>query len=79
MPTVYRFAGYRVVIYPSDHAPEHVRVVGVVEAVIQLNCPNGPIAVRENYGFKAKDIRHIEKELMGVIAHLCAEWRRIHG
>jgi hypothetical protein len=42
MPTIVRFAGYRVVIYPNDHRPEHVHVIGRgVEAVFEVNCPNG--------------------------------------
>ena len=43
MPTVLRFEGLRVVIYPNDHRPAHVHVIGSrPEAVFDLNCPNGP-------------------------------------
>jgi len=28
MPTVLRFEGLRVVIYPNDHRPAHVHVIG---------------------------------------------------
>lgn len=28
MPTILRFEGLRVVIYPNDHSPEHVHVLG---------------------------------------------------
>lgn len=35
--------GLRVVIYPNDHRPAHVHVIGNgCEAVFNLNCPNGP-------------------------------------
>ena len=42
MPTVLWFFGYRVVIYPNDHRPEHVHVIGKgVEVVFEINCPDG--------------------------------------
>ncbi len=51
MPTIIRFAGFRVVIYPNDHRPEHVHVIGKgVEAAFEINCPAGEIDLRENYG-----------------------------
>src|SRR5437868_3887052 len=38
MPTVHRFDGLRVVIYPNDHRPAHVHVIGAGgEAVFFLN------------------------------------------
>ena len=42
----------RVVIYSNDHRPAHVHVIGAgKEAVFELNCPPGPVVLRENYGF----------------------------
>ena len=52
MPTVLCFDGLRVVIYPNDHRPAHVHVIGGgCEAVFDLHCPEGPPELRENYGF----------------------------
>ncbi len=49
MPTVLSFAGYRIVVYPNDHRQAHVHVSGNdCEAVFELNCPIGPIVLREN-------------------------------
>ena len=43
MPTVWRIGTHRVVIYPNDHRPAHVHVVGRGgEAVFVLHCPDGP-------------------------------------
>lgn len=43
MVTVLRGDGFRVVIYPNDHRPAHVHVIGAEhEAVFNLNCPAGP-------------------------------------
>ncbi len=52
MVTVLRVNGFRVVIYPNDHRPAHVHVISAEhEAVFNLNCPDGPPSLRENYGF----------------------------
>ena len=80
MPTIVRFLGLRVVIYPNDHRPAHVHVVGNgSEAVFNLHCPKGPPEVRENYGFTRKDIAKITGQLMNQLALLCEEWSQIHG
>ena len=61
MPTVLRFNGHRVVIWPNDHAPAHVHVISAGgEAVFNLRCPNGPPKLRENYGFRLTDLNRIE-------------------
>jgi Domain of unknown function (DUF4160) len=75
-----RFGGLRVVVYPNDHRPAHVHVVGNgCEAVFFLNGPNGPPTLRENYGFSSKGIRQIRSRLAANLALLAEEWRRIHG
>ena len=52
MPTVLRIGNLRVAIYPNDHRPAHVHVIGPEhEALFYLNCPEGPVSLRENYGF----------------------------
>jgi hypothetical protein len=80
VPTVLRIGGLRVVIWPNDHRPAHVHVKGAGgEAVFNLNCPGGPPALRESYGFRLADLNAIEDALSGAIAALCAEWRTIHG
>ena len=62
MPTVGdRIDGLRVVIYPNDHRPAHVHVIGNgCEAVFKLNCPEGPPELRENYGFAAGKLSRIK-------------------
>jgi hypothetical protein len=75
VPTVFRFDGLRVVIYPNDHRPAHVRG----EAVFNLHCPNGPPTLRESFGFSRAALSRIEDELAVALSRLCAEWRTIHG
>lgn len=80
MPTVMTIAGVRVVIYLNDHRPAHVHLLGHSnKAVIDLFCPNGPLAIRENYGFSGSELRRFMKVLSRSVATLCTEWRAIHG
>ena len=79
MPTVLRIGGLRVVIYPNDHRPAHVHVIGDGEAVFILHCPDGPPELRECYGLKRSDVAHIAGALAAHLTTLCNEWRTIHG
>lgn len=80
MPTVFRFNGLRVVIYPNDHRPAHVHIKGAGgEAVFILHCPGGPPELRENYGFRLSELNTIETTISGQLAALCAEWSNHHG
>jgi hypothetical protein len=80
VPAVHRFEGLRVVIYPNDHRPAHVHVIGRgCEAVFNLSHSAGPVELRENYGFSRKEIVRIEAELTEHITSLCRAWEDIHG
>lgn len=80
MPTVYRFHGLRVVIYPNDHRPAHVHVIGNgCEAVFRLNPPTGPSDLRENFGFSARDLAMIASEIDRQLVVLYVQWSAIHG
>lgn len=79
MPTVHRIDGLRVVIYPNDHAPSHVHVLGAGgEAVFKLNCPDGPVELREVLGHDKKTVVRAEAALNEVLSSLCRKWREIH-
>ena len=80
MPKVMRVAGLRVVIYPNDHPPPHVHVIGAKgEAVYFLNCPEGPARLRESYRFIGSELRRIETGLHVHSLVLCREWETIRG
>lgn len=80
MPSILTISGLRVVVYPNDHRPAHVHVIGNgCEAVFNLRCPKGPPEIRENYGFARKDLAMIASELTANLAALCSDWRQIHG
>jgi hypothetical protein len=80
MPTVLRLGAVRVVIYPNDHRPAHVHVVGAGgEAAFVLHCPQGPPTLRESYGFNRQDIGRISEAIGAHLVQLCEEWSSIHG
>lgn len=79
MPTVLRIGVLRVVVYPNDHRPAHVHVIGRgAEAVFNLNCPIGPPVLRENFGFSISEANRIKRALAAELERLCAEWGMIH-
>ncbi len=80
MPTITTLFGWRVVVYPNDHRPAHVHLIGAgLEAVFDLNCPGGPPALRENYGFSRRDLQRAADALGKQLTSLCEAWSRIHG
>lgn len=79
VPTILRLDGLRVVIYPNDHLPAHVHVIGPgMEAVFELNCPDGPVSLRQSYRFSPQQLRAILAGLTAALRKLCGEWRKIH-
>jgi hypothetical protein len=80
MPTILTLGSARVVIYTSDHRPAHVHVRdGNLEAVFTLNCPQGPVELRENYGFSFPTVNKLAKLIQVHVEAACAAWRAIHG
>jgi hypothetical protein len=80
MPTVLSFGRLRIVIYPNDHRPAHVHVVGQGhEAVFVLNRRQRSATVRENYGFAKRDLSRIRERLNANFDLLLEAWERIHG
>lgn len=71
--------GWRVVIYPNDHRPPHVHVMGVqVHARFELLCDMGKVQLMSNVGFTQSQIQLIAAYLVKHLKHLCKEWGRIH-
>ncbi|HCQ49005.1 MAG TPA: DUF4160 domain-containing protein [Achromobacter sp.] len=79
MPSVARLNGLRVVIYPNDHGPAHVHVIGGgSEAIFLLRCPSGPPELRSNDGFSGAALRNLRLQLSEILPCLCSHWRSIH-
>ncbi len=67
-------------IYPNDHRPAHVHVIGGgCEAVFNLHCPDGPVELRENFGFSRQEVTRVVADLADHLTALCQAWERIHG
>jgi len=67
-------------IYTNDHRPAHVHVWdGRREAVFNLNCPAGPVELRENYGFALPEVNNLVRTLQMHLKSLCTAWETIHG
>jgi len=76
VPTVLRLDGLRVVIYPNDHPPAHVHVIGpgwVV--VVDLLGPE----VREVIGCNEREARRVLRLVADRQIMLVEAWRRYHG
>ena len=76
MPTVLRLGGWRVVIYPSDHAPAHVHVVGPGWVVV-VNLIG--MEVREVIQADQRTANEVLRQLKVHQDALLSEWRRFHG
>lgn len=74
MPTVLRIDGLRVVVYPNDHSPPHVHVIGPGWVVV-LAGPN----IREAIGCNEADARRALHLVAGHQAALMEAWMRHHG
>ncbi|TCL03683.1 uncharacterized protein DUF4160 [Sodalis ligni] len=78
MPTIFRFKGWRVMIYTMDHLPPHVHVIGANGQVVFVLLKDN-IELREMIGVKPKELAEIEKELLNQLPQLQSAWEQIHG
>jgi hypothetical protein len=66
----------------SSHLPERpsasTRSCHRPRALFYLNCPKGPVDLRENYGFSTREIIRIIAALTKHVAELCTAWKEIH-
>ena len=79
MIVVHRLGPFRIVIYPNDHAPAHVHVMGGgVEVKVQIVGPDAPVVMKRK-GINAADLRRIMGEVSSVMPKLLERWLEIHG
>lgn len=81
VPTVLTIRNIRVAIYANDHPPPHVHAIrrGGGRAKFELNCPDGPVRLVEQAGFRLVDIKEIGALIASSLEAICDEWRRVHG
>jgi len=81
VPTVLTIRNIRVAIYANDHPPPHVHAIrrdgGM--AKFELNCPDGPVRLVGQTGFRLVEIAEIGEAIAEQLEAICAEWSRIHG
>lgn len=77
MPTVLRIEGLRVVVYPSDHPPAHVHVIGPGWVVV-VNLRDG-VELREAIRCSESDTRRVLRLVAPHRGALLQAWRRWHG
>lgn len=76
MPTVLRVDGLRVAIYPNDHPPAHVHVVGPGWTVV-VNLIDGE--VRAVIGCGEREANRAKRLIEANRIELLQMWRRFHG
>lgn len=80
MPTVLRFGRIRIMIYTNDHRPAHVHIWDAGrQAAFNLNCPAGPVELRENFGFSWPEVNELARLLQPHVPAVCARWMTMHG
>jgi hypothetical protein len=70
-----------VAIYSNDHPPPHVHAIrrGGALAKFGLNCPEGPVTLVAQAGFRAAEIAEIGEVVAARLSTICLKWSAIHG
>jgi hypothetical protein len=81
VPTILTLRNIRVAIYSNDHPPPHVHAIkrDGARAKFDLNCPNGPVTLVEQTGFRAAEIAKVGMAVAENLSSICVQWRTIHG
>ncbi|CCW20290.1 hypothetical protein EBBID32_46640 [Sphingobium indicum BiD32] len=79
MPTIWREANLRIMIYTDDHAPPHVHVFGNGETKIALTGQNGQAEVVRIVGADLRESRRALEIVREKRDYLIEKWNDIHG
>lgn len=75
MPTIHRYGGFRIVIYPADHPPPHVHAINADGyAVIEIES----LYVRRVDEMRDKDVARAVRVVAEIRDTLMESWREIH-
>ena len=68
-------------IYSNDHPPPHVHAIrrGGALARFSLNCPDGPVTLLDQSGYRTAEIVEIGVAVAAELPAICAKWGAIHG
>jgi len=76
VPPSLRIDGWRIAIYPNEHPPAHVHVLGPGWVVV-INLLG--LEVREAIGCEEREARRVLRLIAGHQETLMEAWRRFHG
>ena len=79
MPTLLLVGGYRIVVYPNDHGPAHLHVVGDGHAKFLIGSAPDDVRLFEQEGISARDLRRIAEAIIDRHRECLAGWRNYHG
>ncbi len=78
VPTVLKIRNVLVSIYSNDHPPPHVRAMisdGAL-AKLELNCPDGPVRLVEQAGFRMVEVNEIGAAIAAQLVEICSKWKQ---
>ena len=80
MPTIFRVGRLRIAMYPNDHRPPHVHVLGP-DAWAKVMIGDGGSApwASESSGLTRKEVLEVLVAVAANQADLLLRWREIHG
>jgi hypothetical protein len=79
VPTLFLVGRYRIVVYPNDHSPPHVHIIGSGHAKFLIGNTPDAVILLENEGVPARDLRRIAEVIIDR-HHECLDgWRKYHG
>ena len=79
MVTVHRAHGLRFVIYPNDHDPAHIHVIGDGELKVNIRGLDGLPELVWSVGMKITDRRNAMDVIRDRQEELMAHWHRLTG
>ena len=75
MPTIFRYRGYAIVVYPNDHPPAHVHVEGPDRRVV-INLDD--LSTRDRFGIPRPEMRRLIANVWMERDRLLERCRQIH-
>ena len=80
MPTLFHVGAWRIVIYPNDHEPAHVHVVGPQgHAKFAIGREPDNVALLETDGVPTPILRRVAVQIIDRHIECLESWRAIHG
>ena len=76
MGEIFRFKSLKFKIWPNDHAPPHVHVIGP-DSHTKVNIES--LEIVSSYGFSANDLRIIQQQIFKRKIKILEKWEHYHG